>query len=230
MYWHVDALDDKSRLRLIRAADFSYVCAEAAKIVAEIHGDDSKVVAIKIIYPRLRDPDGFNELCEQTLQWPEDRQAAKQVLVESPANSTPSGKSAGGVSAATAPSTEFERNVPSGYNAPSMLETLQAAPTQHKFESEQNANLQPMPELESNQASETEKQIAPSTTAEPSTTGTTFSLAILQAGCPAGVDASAKELALDEVEFEAALGHTKEAFLKLPKWKRDAAKRKAKIF
>ena len=58
----------------------------------------------------------------------------------------------------------------------------------------------------------------------------TFSLAILQKGCPDGVDPKAKELALDESEFEKALGHTKEQFFKLPKWKQNSAKRKAKIF
>ena len=39
-----------------------------------------------------------------------------------------------------------------------------------------------------------------------------------------------KEHHLHEDEFEAALGLDKESFLKLPKWKRDAAKKNAGIF
>ena len=45
-----------------------------------------------------------------------------------------------------------------------------------------------------------------------------------------GVPAHEKELYLNDAEFEAALGADRGSFLKLPKWKRDTAKKKAGIF
>ncbi len=39
-----------------------------------------------------------------------------------------------------------------------------------------------------------------------------------------------KEHHLHDDEFEGALGTDRESFLKLPKWKRDSAKKKAGIF
>ena len=65
---------------------------------------------------------------------------------------------------------------------------------------------------------------------QPAGGGSSYTCAELKAGCPQGVDSRAKELSLHAGEFEAALGVSKAAFMALPKWKRDAAKKRAGIF
>ena len=57
-----------------------------------------------------------------------------------------------------------------------------------------------------------------------------YSLAELQAGCPDGVEASSKEKSLNDADFEATFKMSREEFDALPKWKRDKAKKDAKIF
>lgn len=89
------------------------------------------------------------------------------------------------------------------------------------------ANLAPPP-LEAPQAGA--RAAAPQyTLAEPTIT---FSLAELQAGTPAGVTASKKEEFLSATDFESpqAFGMSKADFARLPRWKRDAAKKKLGLF
>jgi hypothetical protein len=54
-----------------------------------------------------------------------------------------------------------------------------------------------------------------------------FSLAELRSGTPVGVDGVKKEEYLSNAEFEAEFGMAIGEFTKLPKWKREAAKKKA---
>ena len=64
----------------------------------------------------------------------------------------------------------------------------------------------------------------------PAGDGSMYSLAELQAGCPDGVVASSKEKSLNDADFEATFKMSREEFDALPKWKRDIAKKDAKIF
>jgi advillin len=57
-----------------------------------------------------------------------------------------------------------------------------------------------------------------------------YSLAELQAGCPAGVVANSKEKSLNDADFEATFKMTRDEFDAVPKWKRDKAKKDAGIF
>jgi len=57
-----------------------------------------------------------------------------------------------------------------------------------------------------------------------------FDLKTLQAGCPAGVSAAAKHLALSDADFEATFKMGKVAFGALPKWKQISAKKAAGLF
>ena len=64
----------------------------------------------------------------------------------------------------------------------------------------------------------------------PAGDGSMYSLADLQAGCPDGVVASAKELSLNDADFEATFKMSRDDFAALPKWKREKAKKDAGIF
>jgi villin 1/advillin len=55
-------------------------------------------------------------------------------------------------------------------------------------------------------------------------------LAELQAGTPAGCDPAAKEEYLSAEDFQATFGMARDAFRGLAKWKKQAAKKKAKLF
>lgn len=57
-----------------------------------------------------------------------------------------------------------------------------------------------------------------------------FSLADLQGNLPAGVDPTQKEQYLDDGSFSGLFGMDKAAFDKLPKWKRDTAKKTHGLF
>ena len=57
-----------------------------------------------------------------------------------------------------------------------------------------------------------------------------YPLQVLQTSTPAGVKASEKERYLSTGDFEAALGMDAVAFGAMPKWKRNTAKQKAKIY
>jgi len=57
-----------------------------------------------------------------------------------------------------------------------------------------------------------------------------FSLAELKAGTPVGVDGSRKEEYLSSTEFEAEFGIPFGEFSKQPKWKKEAAKKKAGLY
>ena len=57
-----------------------------------------------------------------------------------------------------------------------------------------------------------------------------YSLAELQAGCPAGVEAANKEKSLNDEDFEATFKMSRGDFDSLPKWKREKAKKDAGIF
>lgn len=71
---------------------------------------------------------------------------------------------------------------------------------------------------------------APAPAPAASSTGLVVPLADLQAGLPVGVDAARKEEYLSVEEFEALFGMAKEAFAKLPGWKKKTAKKKASLF
>ena len=88
-------------------------------MVRKVHEDDGKVLALVVIVPRLRDPEGADALCENMLRWPEDRQKVKEQLAAAAASGAGAGKSAGGshsaeLPASVATSTPFEANVPQG--------------------------------------------------------------------------------------------------------------------
>ena len=57
-----------------------------------------------------------------------------------------------------------------------------------------------------------------------------YDLATLQAGCPNGVDARLKHLALCDAEFEATFATSKAVFSTLPTWQQQAAKKKHRLF
>lgn len=57
-----------------------------------------------------------------------------------------------------------------------------------------------------------------------------FSLAELRAGTPAGVEGTRKEEYLSSAEFELEFGMAVGEFRKLPKWKKEAAKKRAGLF
>lgn len=99
-------------------------------------------------------------------------------------------------------------------------------------EDKPEAEVDTQPEVEPGpEPSATEPATAPrvlTTTGGASTS--MFSLAELKVGCPEGVDPKAKETVLQDSEFEAALGCNRREFMKLAKWKRDSAKKKAGIF
>ncbi len=66
--------------------------------------------------------------------------------------------------------------------------------------------------------------------------GATYPLAVLQAARPgdggvfAGIDFAQKELCLSESSFLTVFGMTFDDFLKLPEWKRGAARKKVGLF
>eukprot|EP00419_Tripos_fusus_P028423 CAMPEP_0172724852 /NCGR_PEP_ID=MMETSP1074-20121228/86999_1 /TAXON_ID=2916 /ORGANISM="Ceratium fusus, Strain PA161109" /LENGTH=236 /DNA_ID=CAMNT_0013551455 /DNA_START=72 /DNA_END=785 /DNA_ORIENTATION=+ len=62
------------------------------------------------------------------------------------------------------------------------------------------------------------------------TGATTYALAELQEGCPSGVPPTMKENFLSDADFELAFKMSRADFLKLPQWKRDIAKKDAKLF
>ena len=64
----------------------------------------------------------------------------------------------------------------------------------------------------------------------PTGDGSMYSLAELQAGCPAGVEAANKEKSLNDEDFEATFKMSRGDFDGLPKWKREKAKKDAGIF
>merc|ERR1712224_1149309 len=61
----------------------------------------------------------------------------------------------------------------------------------------------------------------------PAGDGSMYSLAELQAGCPAGVEAASKEKSLNDEDFEATFKMSRGDFDAQPKWKRDQAKKDA---
>lgn len=60
--------------------------------------------------------------------------------------------------------------------------------------------------------------------------GTTFALAELQKGTPAGVDPARKEEFLSDEDFQGVFGKSKEEFAGMPTWKKRSAKQKAGLF
>ena len=64
----------------------------------------------------------------------------------------------------------------------------------------------------------------------PAGDGSTYSLAELQAGTPAGIEPGRKENALNDEDFEETFKMSRDDFAALPKWKRDKAKKDANIF
>merc|ERR1712224_936964 len=64
-----------------------------------------------------------------------------------------------------------------------------------------------------------EPEPAPAPT--PTGDGSMYSLAELQAGCPAGVEAASKEKSLNDEDFEATFKMSRGDFDAQPKWKRD---------
>ena len=66
--------------------------------------------------------------------------------------------------------------------------------------------------------------------AAPGSPGATYDLDTLKAGCPAGVDPTAKHLALSDADFEATFKMGKDDFSALPKWKQTGAKKTAGLF
>jgi hypothetical protein len=58
----------------------------------------------------------------------------------------------------------------------------------------------------------------------------TFSYEDLKSGSPDGVDPAKKESYLEPSVFQSVFGMTKEAFEGLPKWKKDAAKKKVGLW
>lgn len=63
-----------------------------------------------------------------------------------------------------------------------------------------------------------------------SQTGNIYSVEDLQNGVPAGVDPTRKEDYLSDADFEVLLKMGRDAFAKMPAWKKQAAKKNAKIF
>jgi villin 1/advillin len=57
-----------------------------------------------------------------------------------------------------------------------------------------------------------------------------FTLAELQGPAPPGVDPARKEIYLSDADFQSLFGMDKDAWEKLPKWKREGAKKKNKLF
>ena len=60
--------------------------------------------------------------------------------------------------------------------------------------------------------------------------GTYFSLEQLKAGVPAGVDPANKEIYLDDAAFKTLFSMDRAALAAMPKWKRDAEKKKYGLF
>ena len=60
--------------------------------------------------------------------------------------------------------------------------------------------------------------------------GSTFDLETLQAGCPAGVEPTAKHLALSDADFETVFKASKAEFGTLPAWKQASAKKAVGLF
>ena len=58
----------------------------------------------------------------------------------------------------------------------------------------------------------------------------TYTLKELQGEIPVGLDPKKKETYLSDKDFMAMFGKNKEEFAALPKWKRDAAKKKYNLF
>jgi len=69
-----------------------------------------------------------------------------------------------------------------------------------------------------------------SVTANASGPGTYYPLQVLQESCPEGVHSSQKEDYLSDADFILAFGMPRAEFAKCPNWKRQAAKKSAKIF
>ena len=242
-----NALNDKSRLRLVKAADFAFSCAEAESVVEKVHEQDGKAEALVYLYMKLTDPSSFDGLLDRVLQWKEDREAVKTRVAALGADGAVGGKTVGGgaVGESLSASSEFERAVPVGYNAPTAVRDA-SAPVEgipKAIESEQertaaardaggDAHAEAGParaEHELAAISEAIDSAGTDPAPEPAPAGY-FSLAELQSGCPAGVDPSHKELSLDPAEFSSVMGVSPEEFTKLPKWKQSAAKKKAGLF
>jgi hypothetical protein len=190
-----------------------------------VHEDDGKVVALVIVVPRLRDPEGADALCEALLRWPEDRQKVKEQLATARAADEgcggAGGKSAGKLDPATLPAsvaapTAFEANVPQGYNAPTALtelaatqpiattSTADATATDAVPAPEPAPTLEPEPGPTAAVAATEEagpEPVAATATAENARVeaqagGAEFSLNVLQSSCPPGVDPKHKEKSL----------------------------------
>ena len=255
-----NALNDKSRLRLVKAADFAFTCAEAESVVAKVHEQDGKVEALLYLYAKLTDLSGFDDLLGRALQWKEDQEAVKTRVAALGADAEVGGKTVGGgaVGASLSAPSEFERAVPRGYNAPTAVRDVSATVGGHNSAASGDAAesltaaeapsadepvggaaevaSEPEPEPESQPEPEPEPEPEPKPIPEAVTPPRAqapagyFSLSELQSGCPPGVDASHKELSLDPAEFESAIGTSPGEFAKLPNWKQSAAKKKAGIF
>jgi hypothetical protein len=240
-----NALNDKSRLRLVKAADFSFSCTEAESVVEKVHEQDGKAEALVYLYMKLTDPSSFDGLLDRALQWKEDREAVKTRVDALGSDGAVGGKTVGGgaVGESLSASSEFERAVPVGYNAPTAVRD-ESAPVEgiHKaIESEQERTAPARAavadahaeaahaEHETAAVSQTIETAEAVPAPEPAPAGY-FSLSALQSGCPAGVDPSHKELSLDPAEFSSVMGASPEEFAKLPKWKQSAAKKKAGLF
>jgi len=238
-----NALNDKSRLRLVKAADFSFSCAEAASVVAEVHEQDGKSEALLFLYPKLTDPSSFDGLLGETLQWAEDREVVKGRVASLSAEEA-GGKTVGGgaaIGATLAAPSDFERSVPIKYNAPTAVRDPSAKVSSPRAVAARAAAAEVHAE-----AVRVDEELAavsaaidstaavpapePQPQPQPPQGGGYFSLSELQAGCPAGVDAANKELSLDPAEFESTMGCSPADFAKLPKWKQSAAKKKALLF
>jgi hypothetical protein len=252
-----NALNDKSRLRLVKAADFSFSCAEAASVVAEVHEQDGKSEALLFLYPKLTDPSSFDGLLGETLQWAEDREVVKGRVASLSAEEA-GGKTVGGgaaIGATLAAPSDFERSVPIKYNAPTAVRDPSAKVSSPRAVAARAAAAEEQQRAAAARAAAAEvhaeavrvdEELAavsaaidstaavpapePQPQPQPPQGGGYFSLSELQAGCPAGVDAANKELSLDPAEFESTMGCSPADFAKLPKWKQSAAKKKALLF
>lgn len=242
-----NALNDKSRLRLIKASDFSFSCAEAESVVGKVHEQDGKVEALVYLYMKLTDPSSFDGLLDRTLKWKEDRETVQTRVAALGDDGAAGGKTVGGgaVGVSLSASSEFERAVPLGYNAPTAVRDASAKVegihTSIQTEQQRAARARSATADALAEEAAVEQELAavakaietasPVSPPEPeSAPAGFFSLSELQSGCPAGVDPLHKELSLDPAAFPSALGASAEDFMRLPKWKQSAAKKKAGLF
>ena len=246
-----NALNDKSRLRLVKAADFAFTCTEAKAVVEKVHEQDGKVEALVYLYMKLTDPSSFDDLVDRALQWKEDKESVKARVAALGTDGSVGGKTVGGgaVGASLSVPSEFERAVPQGYNAPTAVRDASAKVEgiQKSIESEQQrtARARSATADAHAEAADTERELVAVAQAleaagaapapEPAAPVAAaqagyYSLAELQSGCPPGVDASHKELSLDPAAFASVMGTTVDEFVILPKWKQSAAKKKAGLF